>query len=104
MSKPLVDRIPFAKIIAVLAIAFGVSLGLCGLNLILSINGGRSQQASALLGIASYAELAGILLSAFGLVITVIAWVVLSIASRFGPADPRPQQLFDDKDGEDKSQ
>ena len=31
MSKPLVDRIPFAKILIGLAILFGLSLGLCGL-------------------------------------------------------------------------
>jgi hypothetical protein len=105
MSKPLVDRIPFAKIITVLAIAFGVSLGLCGLNLVLSVNGERLPQPfTQLLGITSFAEIAGIVLSALGLVVTVILWVVLSITSRFGPTDSGQQQLYEGKDDGDKSQ
>ena len=39
MSKPLVDRIPFAKILIGLAILFGLSLGLCGLSIAQIWNG-----------------------------------------------------------------
>ena len=43
MSERLVDRIPFAKIITVLAIVFGISLGLCGVTFFLSMGGARSR-------------------------------------------------------------
>jgi len=39
MKDRLVDRLPFARIVTVLAVAFGVALGLCGLNLALSTGG-----------------------------------------------------------------
>ena len=39
MSKPLVDRIPFAKIVSVLAVALGVGIGLCGLDFFLGSHG-----------------------------------------------------------------
>jgi hypothetical protein len=103
MSKPLVDRIPFAKIVIVLAIAFGVSLGLCGLTLALSVSGARQQfGVNQIAGVAAILSLPGMLLSAIGLVVTCAAWVVLSIVKGFSPKDEAPQHLFDDKNDVDK--
>lgn len=82
MSKPLVDRVPFAKILIALAIIFGLSLGLCGLGVVV-IWGGKSVP-SALGGLlnktAGYDVLA-MVLSAVGLLVTVIVWVVLKVVN-----------------------
>jgi protein-S-isoprenylcysteine O-methyltransferase Ste14 len=73
MSKPLVDRIPFAKIVVVLAIVFVLSLGTCGLTASLSSHSGSQQNAFV---VAMIAGLAGTLLAGFGLLITTVVWVI----------------------------
>jgi hypothetical protein len=99
MSTPLVDRIPFAKIVVILAIAFGISLGLCGLNMVLSIGGTQRFVAlGPLLGIAGVLELVVMLLSAVGLVLTCIVWVIAAAIGGFRKKDQEPQKLFEDKD------
>jgi hypothetical protein len=106
MSKPLVDRIPFAKIMIVLVIVFGVSLGLCGVSAALGIAGSSHMRNSGgqLLGFSFVIEIIAIVLSSVGLVVTVIAWVILSIAGNSSRNDPAPRQLLDDPDDRDKSQ
>jgi len=82
MNKPLVDRIPFVKIVVVLAIGFAVSLGLCGLNLVLGlINGGSAAQGKLLVSAVLF-EFAGMILCGLGLVVTFIAWIILFLVSR----------------------
>lgn len=85
MSKPLVDRIPFAKIVTVLAIVFGIALGLCGLNLILALTPiGRlrilDQGPMSVMGLV---EIGAMLLSGLGLFVTAFAWVVLVVVGSF---------------------
>jgi len=77
MRERLADRIPFVKIIVVLVCAFGIAMGLCGLTA-LGAMGGHGALSNFLpsLGVI---ELGVMLLSAAGLVLTVVAWVVLSI-------------------------
>ncbi|MGA2048891.1 MAG: hypothetical protein ABSG96_14430 [Terracidiphilus sp.] len=94
MSERLVDRIPFAKIVAVLAITFGVSLGLCGLTFVLSSSAGSS---GGIMGLGIL-ELIAMALSAAGLVVTLIVWVLLAAVGSFGQKVSTPQKLFDDKD------
>lgn len=96
MPTPLVDRVNFAKIITILAIVFGVSLGLCGLTYAASIKVPGDGQWIIIFGIL---ELAAILLSAIGLVITVIVWIVASATGYRGSSND-PQKLFDDSDDE----
>ena len=76
-SERLASRFPFTKIIVVLASAFGIALGLCGLTALGSFSG-HSAIANVLAPLA-FIELGVILLSAAGLVLTVVVWVVLSI-------------------------
>ena len=78
MDEPLVDRVNFAKVITVLAVTFGISLGLCGLTAVLSSQTRGSGTVLIFIGIL---ELIVIGLSALGLVVTVIVWVVASIAA-----------------------
>ena len=100
MSKPLVKRIPFAKIVTVLAVAFGVSLGLCGLTAVF-----RSGMTGIQYLFASMAmiELGVMVLSAVGLLITVAVWVVLSLVGGSSRKYSEIQRLFDDSDDEKKS-
>jgi hypothetical protein len=92
MRTRLIDRIPFAKIVIGLAIAFLVSLGLCGMTFALS-RGGSSGFAN--LGIL---ELLAMALSAAGLIVTAIVWVIVAAVSSFGEKVSQPQKLFDDED------
>jgi ABC-type dipeptide/oligopeptide/nickel transport system permease component len=93
MSRALVDRIPFAKIITVLAIAFGVALGMCGVVAAASSQWRGGERALMTIGII---DLVVMVLSAVGLVVTVIAWVILGITSGFGRKTSDPQKLFDE--------
>jgi hypothetical protein len=101
MSKPLADQIPFAKIVTVLAISFGVGLGLCGLDATLLARF-RSHYAefgpnTIVGGIGAWA----ILLSGVSLILTIMMWIFVSVAKSFGRNDSEPQELFDDEDDPD---
>lgn len=103
MNKPLVDRIPFAKILIVLVIVFGVSLGLCGVSAALGIAGstGSSHMRNAsaqILGFSLVIELVAMVLSSVGVVVTGIAWVILSIAGKSSRGSAEPQPLFNEND------
>ncbi len=99
------QRINFAKIVTVLAVAFGVGLGLCGLSFVLASSGFRSNEEFGVdsLGVAPV-SLVVMILSAFGLAIAVIAWVLAAIfgSSSSGGGGSEPRRLFDDKDDGDK--
>lgn len=88
---PSFNGINFPKVITVLAITFGVSLGLCGLTAIASR---VSQLAPALIPLG-FLELGGILFSAVGLVVMTVLWVVATALDRTGPSGDGPQRLFD---------
>jgi len=103
MGKPLVDRIPFAKILVALAIAFGVALGLCGLNWALDASGfDKSNQPfpGTVFVVTGLLEIGVMLLSAVGLVLTAVFWAVLrGLSGR----DSVTQPLVDDADKLEKS-
>lgn len=82
------EHVNFPKIVTVLAITFGVATGACGLTALASARAGGYLLP---LGII---ELAVMALSALGLVLTVIVWLVVSaIGNRGGTV-----RLFDDSD------
>jgi len=99
MSQPLIERIPFAKMITLLAIIFGVSLGTCGMTALVS---SRMPNGAALFVFLAILELIAALLSAAGLVLTVIMWIVLSAVNSLSRKRSEPQQLFDDSNNGDK--
>jgi len=86
MSERLVDRIPFAKIITVLAVVFGISLGLCGVTFVISSGGGRG--GGFLIGLGTL-ELVALGVSIAGLVLACVVWVTLSI---FGGSGEKASQ------------
>jgi hypothetical protein len=109
MGKPLVNRIPFLKIVIVLVILFGVSLGMCGVSAALGVanSSHMDRSGSQILGFSFVIEIAGMALSAVGLVVTVIAWMILGIAGSSSRSGAEPQQLpnenayeHKDKDGQ----
>jgi hypothetical protein len=77
----LLERINFPKVVTVLAITFGVALGACGLTGIAATRGGNDAFVSL-----AFIELAVILLSAVGLILTVVVWI---IASALGKTEHR---------------
>ncbi len=93
MSEPLIDRIPFAKI--VIGLAIGFSLGLCGVTFAVSAGGGNRGGFLEGLGMV---ELAVMAISAIGLIVTVIVWVALSVIGSFGEKVSQPQKLFGEED------
>jgi hypothetical protein len=74
MSKPLFDQIPFAKITVILASVLTVSLGLCGLTWLMVSGSNRSGEILVGLGML---ELAAIVLSLVGLLLTLLLFVTL---------------------------
>jgi hypothetical protein len=104
MSEERSRGFPFARIVVVLACTFGVGLGLCGLNAVLSLSGasvgGFGSAMGSLRGVVAIVSLAAMILSALGLVLTVIVWVVVE-AFGIGRRGSDPQTLFGDKDDEE---
>jgi hypothetical protein len=69
MSKPLVNRRRFAKIVTVLAISFGIGLGLCRLSILPS-------QDNLDINWLSWLSLLIMVVSFVGLIVTLISWVI----------------------------
>lgn len=98
MSESLIERIPFAKIVTVLAVGFGIGLGLCGLDYLLAANGiGKSTEEFGV-GPLDAVSLVVMALSAVGLVVTVVAWVVAAIVDSAVGKVSQPQKLFGEGD------
>jgi hypothetical protein len=106
MKDRLIDRLPFAKIVVVLAIVFGVAVGLCGLNLALTTSGAFNsggQFATTILIGSGMLEVGVMLLSGVGLLLTVVVWVFASAVGGASKDDLEPQKLFVEKDDQDRS-
>lgn len=79
MSEPSVSRISFAKVVVVLAVVFGIGVGLCGLDIFLASKGiGKSTEEFGV-GPLDGVSIVVMVVSALGLVITVIAWIGAAI-------------------------
>jgi len=93
MSERLVDRFPFAKIITVLAIVFGVSLGLCGVTFVVALSGGKDNFLAGF-GIL---ELIAMGVSLAGLLLTALVFMTLSIFGSSSGKVSQPQELVDER-------
>ena len=79
MSEPSVSRISFVKVVVVLAVVFGIGVGLCGLDIFLASKGiGKSTEEFGV-GPLDGVSIVVMVVSALGLVITVIAWIGAAI-------------------------
>jgi hypothetical protein len=100
MSKPAGGRITFAKIVTVLAVGFGIGLGLCGLDYLLAANGiGKSHEEFGV-GPLDAVSLVVIVVSTCGLVLATFLWVVFAAVGSFNRKNSEPQRLLDEKDDE----
>jgi hypothetical protein len=82
MKTPLVDRIPFTKIVTVLAICAGGAVGLCGVGFAIGLGTKFSGTGSGGLAMELFLIPGGVLFwgSLLGLVLVFVLWVVLAIA------------------------
>ena len=87
MSNPQANRFPFAKIVVIFAVAFLVGVGLCGLDYLLAANGiGKSTEEFGV-GILDAPSIIIMVLSAAGLGLTLIVWMIAAFTSTNGPAN-----------------
>lgn len=97
------ERSGYAKVATILAIVFGVSLGLCGLNVAVSLRlargGGPLESA---LAVAAWIEGFAIVLSFLGLLATLILWSISALFGKGQGSDPGLQRLFEDEKQERK--
>jgi hypothetical protein len=81
MTKPPVDRFPFAKTVVAFAVAFVIGMGLCGLDYLLAANGiGKSTEEFGV-GPLDALSLVVMAFSAVCLLSTLIAWFITAIVS-----------------------
>ena len=93
MDKRLVERIPFAKILAVLAATFVISLGLCGLTFAFGVGGNGNS--GAIVGSLENLELDGMAFSAVGLILMAAVWGIVAAVSSFGQNGSKLRKLPD---------
>lgn len=98
MSR-LLERINFSKLVVILVSILGIALGACGLTALVSGNLGGGGTLILTLG---FAELAVMILSAAGLVLTVIVWIVASIIGDSGGGSDETIRIFKDPSDGDK--
>ena len=83
MSKPLVDRIPFKKIVTACSVGIAVGFGFCGLNAFLEAHGIARNTFERGFSALLVFDLVLLGVSFIGLVVSSIAWAVLSLQKRF---------------------
>lgn len=98
MSESSAGRISFAKVVTVFAVLFGIGVGLCGLDYLLAAKGIGKNTEEFGVGPLDGVSLVVMILSAFGLVITVIAWIIAAAVGSFSNKVSQPQKLFDEVD------
>jgi hypothetical protein len=84
MSKRLVDRIPFAKILVIFSVIFVISLGLCGASVAFSSSNSAALGNGTVFVMLMILDGAVMVISGAGAFLTAIVWVIAAIAS--GPA------------------
>ena len=91
MNKPLVDRIPFAKILIGLVVLFLVSLGMCGLTVVSMGHAGNAHGVGQVLEKMVALGIIGTIVSIVGVPVTAVIWVVMTVVSRAAHKDSDPQ-------------
>ena len=97
MSRPLAERVPFAKILIGLVVVFLLSLGMCGVTLVFSVQGGNRRSAAArLLTQAFGVEVVGMVLAAAGILVISIVWVVAVVVGSSSKKVSQSQNQMND--------
>jgi hypothetical protein len=88
----------FAKVTIFFTVSFLVGVGLCGLDYALAAKGiGKSTQEFGI-GPLDGVSIVMMILSAIGLVITTVLWILVAVIRSFSPKEAAPQQLLEEKD------
>jgi hypothetical protein len=96
------DRSIFAKIFTVLALAFLVGIGLCGVDAAFLANfPGPHEEFGPNTFVGTIGAFA-VVLSALGLVLTLIAWLLSPLARHIRHKDSESENLIDHPDDEEK--
>jgi len=90
MNKPLVDRIPFAKILIGLVVLFLVSLGMCGLAVVSMGHAGNAHGVGRVLENTLGFGMIGMVVSFVLIPVTGVIWVVMTVVSRMMRKDSEP--------------
>jgi hypothetical protein len=101
MGKPKSKTSAFARVTIFFAIAFLVGVGLCGLDYALGANGIGKDGGEFSVGPLDGVSLATMFLSAIGLIIATILWVVAAAVGSASRNDSEPPRLLDEKHDED---
>lgn len=97
------ERVNFSRIVMVLAVTFGIALGLCGLNFA-AVAGLRGRGGlGTLLITTAWLELGAMILSAAGLVLCLAGWGVRTMIATIRHGRSTPQRLFDDDSSDDET-
>jgi hypothetical protein len=80
LGAPLVDRIPFAKIVIALAVICVVSVGLCGVGIAFSTPAYGTRVFGHLSGWMLASGIVCFWASLLGLAVSIAVWVILAIA------------------------
>jgi hypothetical protein len=106
MSKQPADGTSFAKIVVIFAVSLGIGLGLCGLGFFLNAHGvGRGSEEFGGVQPMGVLSLLIIVVSSFGLVVSLLAWAVAGMLRSFGWLGGNdPQRLFDDSEKEKRGE
>jgi hypothetical protein len=102
MSISSSDRIPFAKILIVLAVAFFIAIGLLWLAGTLPYPLGPDPREKFSVGSVGGVALIVGLLSAAGFVATIAAWVCVGVVAAFSQKEKEPQRLFSGEENKNK--
>jgi hypothetical protein len=100
MSKPLLERIPFGKIVAAQAILFGIAMGLCRLDAHMTEHGQKlSRTMDETVFLTSLMQLGVITLTGIGIVVSLVLWLAAAIVSAFRARAAHAQKAAGDAEG-----
>jgi len=100
MTSPQSKSISFAKVIVFFAVAFGIGLGLCGLDYFLAARGIGKRTIEYGVGPLDGVSLVVMILSAVGLILTTVLWIVVAIIrgiTRRGADSPQSAEAANDR-------
>jgi heme/copper-type cytochrome/quinol oxidase subunit 2 len=95
------EQSAFAKVLVVLVVCFLLGAGLCGLDIVLMNHGFRDTSQEFGGGPLDGVSLVLMILSAVGIIITVVLWFIVLIVRSFRGEGKDTQRLFE---GEDKTE
>jgi hypothetical protein len=86
MQRPLAERIPFVKIVVVLAVTMAIGIGLCGVGLAGSVQPRSHGHAQAIYGWMLVGGTVGFWGAVLLMPVVFVVWLIVKVASPAAPA------------------